>query len=220
MPQLPTPLLIVCNTRFPSMLRVIAVSLTALLLNSPMAMSAPSAPPPSNATPDEEQPVHITADSLDAQEKKGISIYKGNVIVTQGSLTLKGDVITVMHPNSELKSVKSVGTPANFKRFSHIDQAWSKGKASSIEYDAIHKTVLLIGDAEVEQPGEHLIKGPRLFYDMTNQTLKAQATANEKGRVSVTFTPANTPTSTPENTSVETDGASSQTEQKPDLNTD
>lgn len=32
-------------------------------------------------TPDEEQPVHISANSLDAQEKKGISIYKGDVIV-------------------------------------------------------------------------------------------------------------------------------------------
>ena len=139
---------------------------------------------------DEEQPVHISANSLDAQEKKGISIYKGNVIVTQGSLTLKGDVITVKHPNNQLQTVKSTGQPASFKRFSQADQAWLKGQANTIEYDALHKTVLLVGNAQVEQPGEHLIKGPRLFYDMTNQTLQAQGTEKEKGRVSVTFNPA------------------------------
>lgn len=139
---------------------------------------------------DEEQPVHITANSLDAQEKKGISIYKGNVIVTQGSLTLKGDVITVKHPNSQLQTVKSTGEPASFKRFSQVDQAWLKGKANTIEYDALNKTVLLVGNAQVEQPGQHLIKGPKLFYDMTHQTLKAQSTEQDKGRISVTFKPA------------------------------
>ncbi|WP_019556898.1 lipopolysaccharide transport periplasmic protein LptA [Thiomicrorhabdus arctica] len=141
-------------------------------------------------TPDEEQPVHISANSLDAQEKSGISIYKGNVIVTQGSLTLKGDEIIVKHPNNLLKTVKATGQPARFKRFSQTDQSWLKGKANMIEYDALNKTVLLVGSAQVEQPGQHLIKGPKLFYDMTNQTLKAQSTEQEKGRISVTFNPA------------------------------
>lgn len=147
--------------------------------------------------PDEEQPVHISANSLDAQEKKGISIYKGNVIVTQGSLTLKGDIITLTHPNNQLQTVKSTGQPASFKRFSQADQAWLKGKANTIEYDALHKTVLLVGNAQVEQPGKHLIKGPKLFYDMTNQTLQAQGSEQDKGRVSVTFNPATKTTANP-----------------------
>ncbi len=142
------------------------------------------------ATPDEQQPVHISANSLDAQEKKGISIYKGNVIVTQGSLTLKGDKILVKHPNNQLQTVKSTGQPASFKRFSQTDQSWLKGKANMIDYDALNKTVLLVGNAQVEQPGQHIIKGPKLFYDMINKTLKAQGTEQEKGRVSVTFNPA------------------------------
>ena len=162
---------------------ILLTSLSAFLLASSPTILAET------PLPDEEQPVHISANSLDAQEKKGISIYKGNVIVTQGSLTLKGDVITVMHPNSQLQTVKSAGQPASFKRFSQTDQAWLKGKANLIEYDALNKTVLLVGDAQVEQPGQHLIKGPKLFYDMANQTLKAQSTEQEKGRVSVTFNP-------------------------------
>ncbi len=149
-------------------------------------------------TPDEEQPVHISANSLDAQEKKGISIYKGNVIVTQGSLTLKGDEIMVKHPNNQLQTVKSTGQPASFKRFSQTDQSWLKGKANLIEYDALNKTVLLVGNAQVEQPGQHLIKGPKLFYDMANQTLKAQSTEQEKGRISVTFNPATKTVSNPD----------------------
>lgn len=161
-----------------------------LLANSPATLAQ-------TAVPDEEQPVHITANSLDAAEKKGISIYKGRVIVTQGSLTLTGDEIIVKHPSSQLQTVKSTGQPATFKRFSQIDQAWLKGKANMIEYDALNKTVLLVGNAQVEQPGEHLIKGPKLFYDMSAQTLKAQSTEQETGRISVTFNPATKTASDP-----------------------
>jgi lipopolysaccharide export system protein LptA len=141
-------------------------------------------------TPDEEQPVQVSANSLNAQEKQGISVYKGDVIVTQGSMTLKGDLITVRHPDSQLQTIKSNGNPASFQRFSQVDQAWLKGRASTIEYNALKKTILLIGKAQVEQPEKHIIKGPKLFYDMANQTLKAQGTEQGKGRITVTFNPA------------------------------
>ncbi len=157
------------------------------------------AQPATPNTPDEEQPVKISANSLDAQEKQGISVYKGDVVVTQGSMTLKGELITVRHPNSQLQTVKASGKPASFQRFSQVDQAWLKGQASTIEYNALNKTILLIGKAQVEQPGKHMIKGPKLFYDMSNQTLKAQGTEQEKGRISVTFNPA--PPATPKNKS-------------------
>lgn len=140
--------------------------------------------------PDEEQPVNISANSLKSSEKEGKSTYTGNVVVTQGSLTLKGNIINIFHPNNLLTQVIATGKQASFKRFSQIDQAWLKGKANRIEYHAQNRTVLLIGNAQVEQPGKHIIKGPKLFYDITNQTLQAQSTETEKKRISVTFTPA------------------------------
>jgi len=145
---------------------------------------------------DEEQPINITADSLEVQEQQGISIYKGNVIISQGSLNLEGDTVTIRHLNNQLQTVKTVGKPARFKRFSQVEQAWLKGQAHSIEYNTQNKTVLLIGKAQVEQPGKHLIKGPKIFYDINKQTLVAKGSEKTKGRVSVTFDP-NTETKTP-----------------------
>ncbi|WP_051144998.1 lipopolysaccharide transport periplasmic protein LptA [Thiomicrorhabdus sp. Kp2] len=141
-------------------------------------------------TPDEQQPVNISANSLLASEKTGKSVYKGNVIITQGSLTLKGETVNITHPKNQLTTVVANGNPATFKRFSQIDQAWLKGKAQKIEYNALNKTVLLIGNAVVEQPGKHVISGPKLFYDIAKQTLQAQSTATENKRISVTLNPA------------------------------
>ena len=163
------------------------------LLLSLFFVSAANAATESKSTPnkpDEQQPVNISANSLKANEKEGKSIYSGKVVVTQGSLTLKGDVINISHPNNQLTEVIATGKQASFKRFSQIDQAWLKGKANKIEYHAQNRTVLLIGNAQVEQPGKHIIKGPKLFYDIANQTLQAQSTETEKKRISVTFTPA------------------------------
>jgi len=149
--------------------------------------------------PDEQQSVNISADSLKSSEKEGKSVYKGNVVVTQGSLTLKGDIINITHPNNQLTEVIATGKPANFKRFSQAEQAWLTGKANRIEYHTQNRTVLLIGDAQVEQPGKHIITGPKLFYDIANQTLQAQSTKTEKKRISVTFNPAPDKSSDAEN---------------------
>lgn len=153
------------------------------------------AEPAKTNLPDEQQPVNILADRLEVDESKGKSTYSGHVVITQGSMTLTGDSVVVIHPNSQVQTIQSTGKPSTFKRFNPTEQAWLQGHANQIDYHAINKTVLLQGNAQVEQPGDHIITGPELFYDMAQQTLKAQSTANEKQRISVTINPANPPTS-------------------------
>ncbi len=140
-------------------------------------------------TPDEEQPINITADRLEVQEQKGISTYTGNVHIQQGSLELSGDTLTIIHPNGQLKTVKAFGAPAKFKRFSQVEQSWLTGQANLIQYNTEHKTILLSGNAQVKQPGKHTITSSNIFYDVSKQTLMAKGSKDGQGRVSVTFEP-------------------------------
>lgn len=149
--------------------------------------------PPTTTTPDDEQPVHITADSLNIQEQTGISIYLGDVKVTQGSLNLTGDKITIDHPDRTMQSINAIGKPARFKRFDPESQAWVTGRADNIDYDALQKIVILTGNAKVVQANKHTIIGPKLNYDMINKTLEAQSTPQEKRRISVTLIPDENP---------------------------
>jgi lipopolysaccharide export system protein LptA len=144
-----------------------------------------------NTLADDEQPINIKADQLKSSEKKGQSTYTGSVVVTQGSLTIMGDKIDVFHPDGNMDKSITFGNPATFKRFNVEEQAWVHGQAKTIEYNSKAGTVLLIGSAQVEQPGKHVITGPKLYYNMTEQTLEAQSTPEEKKRISVTFTPSN-----------------------------
>lgn len=170
------------KNRLPHMLRLWLYALAAVL---PASAGA--------ATPDEQQPIHITADALDIQDTQGVSVYTGRVEVVQGSLTLWGDKMTILHPKREVQTIKVVGNPARFKRFDPVEQSWVKGEAKQIDYTASARTVLLSGDALVEQPGKNKISGPELFYDLQNKTLQAQSTPEHQKRISVTILPDNAP---------------------------
>ena len=146
-----------------------------------------------SSLPDDEQPVHISADALDIQDQTGTSLYTGNVEITQGSLTLNGERIIIKHPGGIIQSLDAFGQQARFKRFDPEEQSWVYGRADQILYNAQQKTLLLIGNAQVKQADKHLITGPKLNYDIQNKTLKAQSTANQSERISVTLMPADKP---------------------------
>ena len=43
---------------------------------------------------DKDQPIEVEADSAELDDAKKISIYRGNVVVTQGTIRMTGDVMT------------------------------------------------------------------------------------------------------------------------------
>lgn len=52
-------------------------------------------PPTQALESDKEQPIELVADSVDIDETKGVSIYKGDVDLRQGSMHLRADIVTV-----------------------------------------------------------------------------------------------------------------------------
>ncbi|MBA1331005.1 LptA protein, partial [Candidatus Endoriftia persephone str. Guaymas] len=60
-----------------------SVSLLLLLLLLPLQARALSG--------DREQPIYLEADSVEIDEASGVSVYIGNVVVSQGSMRLEAD---------------------------------------------------------------------------------------------------------------------------------
>lgn len=51
---------------------------------------------------DRQQPIKISSDSVDIDNKKGVSVYHGNVVMTQGTTRITGDTITVCTEKREV----------------------------------------------------------------------------------------------------------------------
>ena len=70
--------------------------ITAWLLLSGIAQALPG---------DTEQPIHISADEALRDEKRGITVYTGNVTMTQGSLSISAELITIYRIEAEADKI-------------------------------------------------------------------------------------------------------------------
>src|SRR5687767_15999901 len=60
-------------------------------------------------TGDTEQPIRIKADTAELNDKTGISVYRGNVRVTQGSIVLEARTVRIMAPQKEIEKIIEIG---------------------------------------------------------------------------------------------------------------
>ena len=64
---------------------------------------------------DNDEPILISADTAELNDKTGISIYRGDVKMVQGTRILTGDIVTVYSVDDEVKKVNSVGQLATYQ---------------------------------------------------------------------------------------------------------
>jgi len=76
-------------------------------------------------TTDKSAPLHIEADQLEMRERDNVSIYKGNVKITRGSMIINGDTIIITNKNGKLYRIEANGKPAVFFQLNDLDEAIS-----------------------------------------------------------------------------------------------
>lgn len=148
-----------------------------LMLLPAMALALPT---------DKDQPIDVEADGVDLDDRKGISIYKGNVVLTQGSIVIKADKVTVSQRDDGADKIVAEGRPVTFRQKIGGNKGTIKGRAKRTEYFANSETVYMIGDAILIQ-GKDTFKSDRITYDRAKAVVKAGASAKGKQRVKVTI---------------------------------
>jgi len=135
---------------------------------------------------DKDQPIYIEADAVDIDDRSGISTYKGNVELTQGSIVIKADKVTVTQRQNETDQIEAVGKPVTFQQDTEDGKGTIKGRAKKTEYSANSEIINMIGDAVLTQ-GQDTFKSDRIIYDRARAVVKAGASAKGKERVKVTI---------------------------------
>lgn len=140
-------------------------------------------------TEDKNKPMLIEADSAELDDKKGISIYRGNVKVTQGTLLLTGTTMTVYNEGDDINKVVVTGSPATYRQRPDGKEKDVNAKAQLMEYHKSPEKVVLTTEAEVEQNGD-ILRSDRIVYDISNDQVTAGG--NDPGkRVRITLQPKN-----------------------------
>jgi lipopolysaccharide export system protein LptA len=126
---------------------------------------------------DTDQPIEIEADRMMLNEQTGISSYSGKVSLTQGSLNISAEQLTISTADGVLQQMKITGIPGKPAIFRQQTAAGEEalGQALNIDYHAQESRLILTGQAEMRQGGNH-IKSERIDYNTeTNSLIAGQA---------------------------------------------
>jgi len=128
---------------------------------------------------DKDQPIEIEADSADLDDEKGITIYRGNVVLTQGSVRMTGDTMTVYFKDRELDILIMEGKPARYRQLPDDSKIYDEAEALRMEYYELKNLIVLIDKASFKQEGLSF-SGNRIEYDMEHSRIKAKGSVKQK----------------------------------------
>jgi lipopolysaccharide export system protein LptA len=140
------------------------------------------------STKDAQQPITIEADQAKVDEKRGISTYKGHVVLHQGGILIKGDKLMVYSQEGELEKMIATGKPVTYFQKGETTSTDISGKAQRMEYYANDNRLVLMEGAKLTQ-GPNQFSGNRITYDTEREVVSATVSESGKERVQVTIQP-------------------------------
>jgi lipopolysaccharide export system protein LptA len=166
-----------------------APTLFAPALFAAALLAAAVARPAHAEKADRSQPVNIESSRVNIDDRNKVHIFEGNVVLTQGTLTIRGDKLVVTQDADGFQ--KGVATAdgtrlATFRQKREGANTWIEGEAERIEYDSHTERARLYNRAHVKSGGDE-VSGHYLEYDAVSENYLVTNTTGS--RVQVTIQP-------------------------------
>ena len=137
---------------------------------------------------DAQQPINIESDRAERYEKTGTTIYEGAVVITQGTIKIHADKVTVYTANNQVVRIVCVGEPARYQQQPNPNDNMMYAKGDTIEYHLASDRIYLLKNASVEQNGT-VITGEKINYDLKAEVVKASSGDNPRQRIQMVIPP-------------------------------
>jgi lipopolysaccharide export system protein LptA len=144
---------------------------------------------------DRDKPVNIESDTVTVNDAKQIAVFEGNVVLTQGTLVIRGDRLEVRQDAAGFKYGTAWGKLAYFKQKREGMDEFVEGWAERVEYDGRADKLQLFQRAALKR-NEDDVRGDYISYDATTEFfqvkgggMKAATTNNPQGRSRMVMQP-------------------------------
>lgn len=135
---------------------------------------------------DETQPIDVSADRSEYDDKARVQRLIGNVEIVQGTMKISAEEIAIyLNDANELARIEGNGTPIRFEQLNDLNET-IVGTANGIDYNALDGTLILSGNASLKQPRQEL-NSNQIVFNSRAQTVKADG--GDNGRVSIRIQP-------------------------------
>ncbi len=142
---------------------------------------------------DSDQPIEITADTLEVRQSENLAIFRGDVDALQGDMRLTADVIVVHYRENketpDQPGISRIDVEGNV--FVSSPEETAQGQRGV--YDVDNARIDLVGEVVLTQ-GENVVRGERLELDLKtglSRVISGADSSGEKQRVRGLFMPQN-----------------------------
>lgn len=134
-----------------------------------------------------EQPVELSADSMDYDYREGRSIYRGNVVIRNGDLYFSGDRAELLLKDNVFVQFLLSGSPSVMHNKGAPQGEQIDVRAQRMDYDNVNQVIQMSGNVVVHY-GDNIFEGDYVIYDVAEKMVRAPKSKN-KDRVHFTIQP-------------------------------
>ena len=147
---------------------------------------------------DREKEIVVGADHLMADDANRTSTFEGSVVVTQGTMRMTANKVTVKEDADRHKFYVAYGAPVTFRQKRDKVDEWIEGFAERAEFDDLNDMLRLYGRAKVKS-NQNEFTGEFISYDMNKELAEVTGAAPgapttlDTPRVKMTIVPQKKP---------------------------
>jgi lipopolysaccharide export system protein LptA len=152
-------------------------SLSRVALAAVLAACLAAAPAARAEKTDREKPINYSADSGDVNYQTKVGALTGNVIITQGTLSIRADRITFRQNADNSVSATAHGNPVSVRQKREGVDEYYEAFAQRVEYDGSREFVELF-DRALLRRGQDEIRSNYISYNAATEVFKAEGRAD------------------------------------------
>src|SRR6476469_8739489 len=147
---------------------------------------------------DRDKPVHLEADRATVQDANKLATFTGNVVLTQGTLIIRADKMTVKEDANGFQHATAFGNLVSFRQKRDGRDEYVEGWSERMEYDGKADKVQLFKKARLRR-GQDEVHGDYISYDAVNEFFQvngvgeASTQTHSEGRVRAVIQPKKKP---------------------------
>ncbi len=147
---------------------------------------------------DRTKPINLESDSMRVDDVQKTSVFDGKVVMTQGTLTIRADRITVRQDKEGHQYGSATGNPATFRQKRDSADEYIEGEAERIEYNGKIDKVEFFNRARLKREPSDEVRGNYISYDSRTEYFSVTGAAapgtggSPEGRVRAVIQPRNT----------------------------
>jgi lipopolysaccharide export system protein LptA len=126
---------------------------------------------------DRTKPITFTSDDGEVNYEKRTGVLKGNVVITQGTLTIKANRIDFKQNPDNSLSATAFGNPLSFRQKRDDAEGYYEGWAQRAEYDGTKEQLELFDNAILKR-GADEIRSNYISYNSATELFKAEGRAS------------------------------------------